>query len=185
MKRKRRLASFRTQPYNILVRDRRDTRNFVSRCCKNIRRGNFTKTLASKTANGQETYSRFAQQSIIYLASQILKASCSCIHILHFLKHCSRGDLPCCTSSIYKLQTFHKKKKKTQWNQFLDTFPSFPNAVGLIDGTIYQIRCPSGPPQAEFYRGDQRSNFISSQIVVYTDGLIVLLVTGYSINHLL
>ena len=40
------------------------------------------------TANGQETslYSRCAQQSItrFYLASPILKASCSCIHILHF-----------------------------------------------------------------------------------------------------
>ena len=48
----------------------------------------FTKTLASNTANGQETslYSRCAQQSItrFYLASPILKASCSCIHILHF-----------------------------------------------------------------------------------------------------
>ena len=69
--------------------------------------------------------------------------------------------------------------------QFLDTFPSFPKAVGLIDGTIHQIRRPSGPLQAEFYRGDKRCHFISSQIVVDTDGLIVLLVTGYSINHLL
>ena len=41
-----------------------------------------------RTANGQETslYFRCAQQSItrFYLASPILKASCSCIHILHF-----------------------------------------------------------------------------------------------------
>ena len=29
-----------------------------------------------------------------------------------------------------------------QWNQFLDTFPSFPNAVGMIDGTIHRIRRP-------------------------------------------
>ena len=40
------MASFITQPYNILVRDGRDTRKFGSRCCINIRRGNFTKTLA-------------------------------------------------------------------------------------------------------------------------------------------
>ena len=91
IKRKRRVASFRTQPYNILVRDWRDTRNFRSRCCKNIRRGNFTETLASNTANGLEAslYSRCAQQSItrFYLASPILKASCSCIHIYSaFLK---------------------------------------------------------------------------------------------------
>ena len=72
-----------------------------------------------------------------------------------------------------------------RWNQFLDTFPSFPNAVGMIDGTIHRIRRPSGPLQAEFYRGDKRCHFISSQIVVDADGLIVLLVTGYSINRLL
>ena len=36
-----------------------------------------------------------------------------------------------------------------------------------------------------FYRGDKRCHFISSQIVVDTNGLIVLLVTGCSINHLL
>ena len=70
-------------------------------------------------------------------------------------------------------------------NQFLDTFPSFPNAVGSIDGTIHQIRRPSGPLQVEFYRGDKRCHFISSPIVVDTDGLIVLLVTGHSINYLL
>ena len=74
-----------------------------------------------------------------------------------------------------------------QWNQFLDTFPSFPNAVGLIHGTIYQNHRPSGPLQAEFYHGDKRCHSISSQIyiVVDTDGLIVLLFTGYIIHHLL
>ena len=61
-----------------------------------------------------------------------------------------------------------------QWN--------FPNAVGMIDGTIHRIRRPSGLIQAEFYRGDKRCHFISSQIVVDADGLIVLLVTGYSIS---
>ena len=82
------MASFTTQPCNILLQDGADTRNFGSCCCKNIRTGNFTKTLASNTVNGQETslYSRCAQQSVtcFYLASPILKASCSCIHILHF-----------------------------------------------------------------------------------------------------
>ena len=72
-----------------------------------------------------------------------------------------------------------------QWNQFLDTFPSFSNAVGMIDGTIHRIRRPSGPLQAEFYCGDKCCHFISSQIVVDADGLIVLPFTGYSINRLL
>ena len=56
IERKRRVASFTTQPCNILLLDGRDTRNFGSCCCcKNIRTGNFTKTLASNTTNGQET----------------------------------------------------------------------------------------------------------------------------------
>ena len=71
-----------------------------------------------------------------------------------------------------------------QWHRFLDTFPSFPNAVGTIDGTIHRIRRPSGPLQAEFYRGDKRCHFMSSQVIVDADGLIVLLVTGYGINPL-
>lgn len=71
-----------------------------------------------------------------------------------------------------------------QWHLFLDTFPSFPNAVGMIDGTIHRIRRPSRPLQAEFYRGDKRCHFMSSQVIVYADGLIVLLVTGYGINPL-
>ena len=72
-----------------------------------------------------------------------------------------------------------------QWNQFLDIFPSFSNAVGMIDGTIHRIRRLSGPLQAEFYCGDKCCHYISSQIVVDADGLIVLLFTGYSINRLL
>lgn len=71
-----------------------------------------------------------------------------------------------------------------QWRQFLNKFPNFPNAVGMIDGTIHQVRRPSGPLQAEFYRGDKRCHFMSSQLIVDADGLIVLLVTGYSIDLL-
>ena len=71
-----------------------------------------------------------------------------------------------------------------QWSQFLDTFPNFPNAVGMIDGTIHRIRRPSGPFQAEFYSGDKRCHFLSSQVIVDANGLIVLLMTGYSINPL-
>lgn len=80
---------------------------------------------------------------------------------------------------------FIKWHSTCQWNQFLDTFPSFPNTVGLIDGTIHQICRPSRPLPAEFYRGDKPCQSISSQIVVDRVGLIVLLITGYSINRLL
>ena len=71
-----------------------------------------------------------------------------------------------------------------QWRQFLNTFPNFPNAVGMIDGTIHQIRRPSGPLQAEFYRGDKRCHFMSTEVIVDADDLIVLLVTGYSFDRL-
>lgn len=71
-----------------------------------------------------------------------------------------------------------------QWKQFLETFPSFPNAFGVIEGTIHRIRHPSGWLQAEFHRGDKRCYFMSSQLIVDAYGLIMLLVTGYSINPL-
>ena len=91
----------------------------------------------------------------------------------------------CCPYSIYIYKRFIRWHSIRQWNQFLDTFPSFSNAVGMIDGTIHRIRRPSGPLQAEFYCGDKCCHFISSQIVVDADGLIVLPFTGYSINRLL
>ena len=65
-----------------------------------------------------------------------------------------------------------------RWRQFLGTFIHFPNAVGIIDATIHKIRRPSGPRQADFYRGDKRCHFMSSQVVIDADGLIVLLVSG-------
>ena len=78
------MASFKTQQYNILVRDGGDTRNFGSRCCKNIRRGHFTKSLASNTANGEETllYSRCAQKCITHFIwlRQYLK-----LHVLAYM----------------------------------------------------------------------------------------------------
>ena len=163
------MASFTTQPCNILVHDGRDTRNLGSRCCKKIRRGNFTKTLASNTANGQETslYSRCQ-----YFCISKSTVAEEIYHVVPIL--------------FTNYRRFIKWHSIRQWNQFLDTFPSLiPNAVGMIDGTIHRIRRPSGPLQAEFYSGDKRCHFISSQIVVDADGLIVLLVTGYSINRLL
>ncbi|KAK3742391.1 hypothetical protein QZH41_012024, partial [Actinostola sp. cb2023] len=53
----------------------------------------------------------------------------------------------------------------------------------MIDGTIHRVRRPSGPTQADFYRGDKRCHFMSTQIVVDADGLIVLLVSGFQ-GHL-
>ena len=185
------MASIKTQQYNILVRDGRDTRNFGSRCCKSIRRGNFTKTLASSTANGQETsrYSRCVQKYITHFIwlRQYLK-----LHVLAYIFCISKSAV---AEEIYHVapilftnyRRFLKWHSNRQWNQFLDTFPSFPNAVGLIDGTIHRNHRPSGPLQADFYRGDKRCHSISSKIyvVVDTDSLIVLLFTGYIIHHLL
>jgi hypothetical protein len=67
---------------------------------------------------------------------------------------------------ISKFLNYIKWPSLQQWHQFLDTFSSFSNAVGMIDGTIHRTHRPSGPLQAEFYRGDQRCYFMSSQMVV-------------------
>lgn len=72
--------------------------------------------------------------------------------------------------------TWHNVQK---WRQFLNTYPRFPNVVGMIDGTIHRINRPSGREQARFYRGDKKCHFISSQVVVDPSGLIVMLVSGY------
>ena len=70
-----------------------------------------------------------------------------------------------------------------KWRELLNTFYSFPNAVGMIDGTIHGINRPSNAEQAEFYRGDKECHFMSTQLVVDADGLIVLLVTGEMRMH--
>lgn len=72
--------------------------------------------------------------------------------------------------------TWHNMQK---WRQFLNTFPRFPSVVGMIDGTIHPINRPSGREQARFYRGDKKCHFMSSQVVVDPNGLIVMLVSGY------
>ena len=143
--------------------------------------------MASNAANGQETtlHSRCAQQSAtcVYLALPILKVPRSCIYVFDISKSTVAEEIYHVVHILFtNYNRYIKWYSIRQWNQFLDTFPSFPNAVGMIDGTIHRIRRPSGPIQAEFYRGDKRCHFISSQIVVDADGLIVLLVTGYSIS---
>ena len=71
--------------------------------------------------------------------------------------------------------TWHSLNK---WRELLNTFYSFPNAVGKIDGTIHRTNRPSNAEQAEFYCGNNRCHFMSTQLLVVADGLIVLLVTG-------
>ena len=54
----------------------------------------------------------------------------------------------------------------------------------MIDGTIHRIRRPSGPLQAEFYRADKPCHFMSSEVIVNADDMIILLVSGYSTSPL-
>ena len=65
-----------------------------------------------------------------------------------------------------------------QWANFLNTWPRYPNVVGAIDGTIHRIQRPSGILQREFYRGDKKCHFMSSQIIIDPNGMIVLIVSG-------
>ena len=183
------MASFRAQPYNILVRDGRDTRNFGSGCCKIYGEVTLPRhwPRTSRTERGRLCILDVRSRVLLLFIwlRQYLK-----LHVLAYIFCISKSTV---AEEIYYVvpilftnyRRFIKWHTIRQWNQFLNTFPSFPNAMGLIDGTIHQIRRPSRPLQAEFYRGDKRCHFFSSQIVVDTDSIIVLLVTGYSINHLL
>ena len=180
------MASFTTQPCSILVHDGRGTRNFGSRCC-----------------NGEVTLPRHLPRTpwmgrrrhcILDVCNRVLLVFiwlCQYLklHVLAYIFCISKSTV---TEEIYHVfpilftnyRRFIKWHSIWQWNQFLDTFPSFPDAMGLIDRTIHWICHPSGLLQAEFYRGDKCCHFISAQIVVDTDGLIVLLNTGYSVNQM-
>ena len=48
----------------------------------------------------------------------------------------------------------------------------------MIDATARKIRRPLGPRQVDFYRGDKKCHFMASQMIVDSDGMIVMLVTG-------
>lgn len=65
-----------------------------------------------------------------------------------------------------------------QWSTFLGQWEHYPNAVGIIDATIHRIRRPTGRLQEEVYRGDKKTHFIYTQIIVDADEMIVLLVSG-------
>lgn len=83
--------------------------------------------------------------------------------------------VPILFTSYRRFITWHSLRR---WSAFLDTLPHFPNAVGMIDATAHRIRRPSGPRQADFYRGDKKYHFMSTQLIIDADGLIVLLVAG-------
>ena len=112
------------------------------------------------------------------------------LHVLAYIFCISKSTvaeeiLPCCTHSIYKLQTFHKMALDSTMEPIFRHIPKLSKRCGFD----WRNHSPDSPSfrttSSEFYRGDKRCHFISSQIVVDTDGLIVLLVTGYSINRLL
>lgn len=75
-------------------------------------------------------------------------------------------------------QRFLRWPNLVQWARFVNTWRRFPNMVGLIDGTIHRIQRPTGNLQREFYRGDKKCHFMSSQIVIDPTGMIVLIVSG-------
>lgn len=130
--------------------------------------------------------SRYTQQSASChdLVKTIFEIPCPRLFIWHKQEYGGWRNLLHRLHTLCALQTIVTWHGNNQWRQFLGTFTHFPNAVGMIDGTIHQVRRPSGPRQADFYRGDKRCHFMSSQVVVDADGLIVLLVTGWEYSAL-
>ena len=76
---------------------------------------------------------------------------------------------------IRRFITWHNLR---QWSTFMGQWKHYPNSVGIIDATIHRIRRPTGRLQAEFYRGDKKTHFMSTQMIVDADGMIVLIVSG-------
>ena len=59
-----------------------------------------------------------------------------------------------------------------------NTFDLHCNVMGMIDAIAHKIRRPLGPRQVDFYRGDKKCHFMASQLIVDSNGMIVILVTG-------
>ena len=56
---------------------------------------------------------------------------------------------------------------------------SFPQGVGVIDGTLHEIYRPITDPQGLFYNGRVKYHCFSSQIVVDNSGHIVFVQRGF------
>lgn len=58
------------------------------------------------------------------------------LHIRDFQKYRGRGDIPRWLYSVYKLSSLYKMHFMRQWQQFLDTIPSFSIAIGMTEGRV-------------------------------------------------
>lgn len=59
-----------------------------------------------------------------------------------------------------------------EWRGWVGHWKKFPSCVGIVDATTHPIWRPS-QRQAMFYRGDKKKHFMSSQLIVTPDGMIV------------
>ena len=66
-----------------------------------------------------------------------------------------------------------------EWNALRGTWPSFPDAVGFIDGTPHEIYRPEVEPQWEFYSGHRHYHLMNTQLIVDSLGNIVFLQAGF------
>ena len=66
-----------------------------------------------------------------------------------------------------------------EWNALRGNWPSFPDAVGCIDGTPHKIYRPQVEPQRDFYSGHRRYHLMNTQLIVDNIGNIVFLQAGF------
>ena len=78
-----------------------------------------------------------------------------------------------------------------EWNALRGNWPSFPDAVGCIDGTPHKIFRPQVEPQRQFYSGHRHYHLMNTQLIVDNVGNIVFLQAGFlgaqndAVNYLL
>lgn len=66
-----------------------------------------------------------------------------------------------------------------EWNALRGIWPSFPDAVGCIDGTPHEIYRPEVEPQWEFCSGHRHYHLMNTQLIVDSLGSIVFLQAGF------
>lgn len=91
--------------------------------------------------------------------------------------------------TILLITLFHYERmyiswhSERRWNTMRNTFPFFPDVVGIIDATPIRINRPSGQLQRLYYRRDRACHFVNWQVLVDARGFFTYGQSGF-LGHL-